>query len=449
MVKKLDKMFIKKLHITQNIILAITLTILFVLFSYTYVNSWFKELENVFVSFKESLVYPAWTLNKTLIGAVLEAMIRKKDIISIVVYDDKGEILGSISKEERITIFHSIFGLRNKYYESRMYYKGFFVGRLVFEYTYYEPTKFLFVVSLIFITLYLAIFMLLKNLEKNKQLNDLISELNDANNELELTLSELEETQQRVINSEKMAVLGKLIVNIAHDVNTPTGIIYSSLTDMKDRINKVSDSLEREELTEEELRNCLSVCNELVDIMLRNAQRIRELVQSLKRVAVNEITQTFAMVNLKDVVTDVLNALHPRLRKTKITVNVHVPDNLSIYTVPGAWAQILMNLIDNSIIHAFDYDNPGEIHIKFEQHFDKLIMTFSDNGKGMSEETKRRAFEPFYTTDTNIGTGIGLSIVYQLATEVLKGEITLESSEGLGTTFKIIVPILEEFNSNK
>lgn len=449
MTKKTDKVRISESNVLQNIILAIILTILFVLFSQNYINSWFKELENVFNGFKESLVYPSWTLNKNLIDAVLKAMIKKKDIISIVVYDDKGEILGSVSKDENITIFHSIFGLRTKYYESRMYYKGFFVGRVYFEYSYFEPVKFLFVVSLIFITLYLAIFMLLKNLQKNKKLKELVTELNDANNELELTLSELEETQQRVINSEKMAVLGKLMVNIAHDVNTPTGIIYSSLTDMKDRLNKVVVSLNNEELTEEELRDCLSVCSDLIDIMLRNAQRIRELVQSLKRVAVNEITQTYATVNMKDVVNDVLNALHPRLRKTKITVHVDVPENLNVRTVPGAWAQILMNLIDNSIIHAFEYDNPGEINIKFELHSDKLMMLFSDNGKGMNEETKRRAFEPFYTTDTNTGTGIGLSIVYQLATEVLKGEITLESEEGIGTTFKIIVPILEEFNSNK
>lgn len=449
MTKKTDKVRISESNVLQNIILAIILTVLFVLFSNNYINSWFKELENVFTGFKESLVYPSWTLNKNLIGAVLKAMIKKKDIISIVVYDDKGEILGSVSKDEKITVFHSIFGLRTKYYESRMYYKGFFVGRVYFEYSYFEPVKFLFVVSLIFITLYLAIFMLLKNLEKNKKLKELVTELNDANNELELTLSELEETQQRVINSEKMAVLGKLMVNIAHDVNTPTGIIYSSLTDMRDRLNKVVVSLNKEELTEEELRDCLSVCSDLIDIMLRNAQRIRELVQSLKRVAVNEITQTYATVNMKDVVNDVLNALHPRLRKTKITVHVDVPEDLNVRTVPGAWAQILMNLIDNSIIHAFEYDNPGEINIKFELRSDKLMMVFSDNGKGMSEETKHRAFEPFYTTDTNSGTGIGLSIVYQLVTEVLKGEITLESEEGIGTTFKVIVPILEESNSEK
>ncbi|MCX7653568.1 MAG: HAMP domain-containing histidine kinase [Fervidobacterium sp.] len=432
-----------------NIFIGIALAIIFIIFAFNYIDSWFHGLENVFLSFNESLVYPAWTLNKNLVDTILKTMIKKKDIVSIIVYDDKGEILGSVIEENNPTILHSIFGLRNKYYESRMYYKSFFVGKVIFGYTYYEPVKSLFVFALVFVTLYFAIYMALKNLEKNVRLKELVAQLNDANNELEITLSELEETQQRVINSEKMAVLGKLMVNIAHDVNTPTGIIYSSLTDLKNRMNNIISSLDREELTEEQLRDFLTVSDELVSIMLRNAQRIRELVQSLKRVAVNEITQTYATVSMKDVVNDVLNALHPRLRKTKVTVHTDIPDNLTVRTIPGAWAQILMNLIDNSIIHAFDYDNPGEINIKFTNYDDKLMMIFSDNGKGMSEETKRRAFEPFYTTDTTAGTGIGLSIVYQLVTELLKGEINLESQEGVGTTFKIIVPMSQENNLSK
>jgi len=81
----------------------------------------------------------------------------------------------------------------------------------------------------------------------------------------------------------------------------------------------------------------------------------------------NEMTQTWSEVNVKSLVNDVLNAMHPRLRKTKIEVITEVDDNLAAYTVPGAIAQILMNLIDNAIVHAFEYDNPGKIVIKFEK----------------------------------------------------------------------------------
>lgn len=429
----------KKFYILNSLSAAV-LIVSFLFITFSYIESWKKELYNVFETFTEALTYPSWTLNKNLVEMTMTPMIKKKDIISITVYDDKGEVLGKISKSESITMIHSIFGLRTKFKEYLMDYKGFLAGKVVFEYSDIEPAKLLFIISMIFVALYFVIFLLLKNIEKSEKLKNLISELNEANSELEVTLSELEETQQRVINSEKMAVLGKLMINIAHDVNTPIGIIYSSLTDIKDRIKNITEKLASEELTEEELRECLNTCNDLVDIMIRNAQRIRDLVQSLKRVAVNELTQTVSTVKIKDVVNDVLNAMHPKLRKTKISIKVDVPDDLEMKTVPGAWAQILMNLIDNSIIHGFEYDNPGEIVVKFEKINSKVLMIFSDNGKGMNEETKRRAFEPFYTTDTFSGSGLGLSIVYQLVTELLRGEITLESEEGKGTTFKILVP---------
>lgn len=430
----------KKKFYILNSLSAVVLIVSFLFITFSYIESWKKELYSVFESFTKALTYPSWTLNKNLVEMTMTPMIKKQDIISITVYDDKGEVLGKISKSESITMIHSIFGLRTKFKEYLMDYKGFLAGKVVFEYSYFEPAKLLFIISMIFVALYFVIFLLLKNIEKSERLKNAISELNEANSELEIALSELEETQQRVINSEKMAVLGKLMINIAHDVNTPIGIIYSSLTDIKDRINRVTEKLTSEELTEEELKECLSVCGDLVDIMIRNAQRIRDLVQSLKRVAVNELTQTVSTVKIKDVVNDVLNAMHPKLRKTKVSLKVDVSDDLEMKTVPGAWAQILMNLIDNSIIHGFEYDNPGEIVVKFEKINSKVLMIFSDNGKGMNEETKRRAFEPFYTTDTFSGSGLGLSIVYQLVTELLRGEITLESEEGKGTTFKILVP---------
>ncbi|MFN6991297.1 MAG: sensor histidine kinase [Fervidobacterium sp.] len=432
---------IRELHyLLLQTLNAIFLILLFAAISNNYMNSWQADLERVFESFRESLIYPAWTLNKNLINMILNTMINKTALLSIEVYDDKGELLGNVQKTENLTLIHSIFGLRTRFKEYKMDYKGFYCGRVIFEYSLFEPTKFLFTLSFVFILLYFVIFLLIKNARKNEKLGELVNELNDVNTELELTLSELEETQQKIINSEKMAALGKLMVNIAHDVNTPTGVIYSSLTDLEEKLNHILENLNKDELTEEELREGIEVSLELIKIMLRNAQRIKELVQSLKRVAINEITETYATVNMKDVVNDVLNAMNPKLRKTKIDIKIDVPDGLIIHTVPGAWAQILMNLIDNAIIHAFEYDNPGEINVKIEKVNGKILLSFSDNGKGMNEETKRRAFEPFYTTDQVSGTGLGLSIVYQVVVDLLKGDIYLESEEGKGTSFKIVVP---------
>ncbi|WP_448376472.1 ATP-binding protein [Fervidobacterium sp.] len=283
-------------------------------------------------------------------------------------------------------------------------------------------------------------------IEKNAKLTKMVSELNEMNSELEVAYNELEETQNKVINSEKMAALGKLMVNIAHDVNTPAGIIYSSLTEIEHMVNSTKEKFNSGELTEEEFKNCLENTSQLIEIMLRNTRRITDLVQSLKRVALNETIENYLNININSLVNDVLNAMYPKLRRTKIEITTEIQEDLIVNTIPAAIAQILMNLIDNSLTHAFDEDTPGIIKIKFEKTIDArgteyLSFVYSDNGKGIDPDVQKHVFEPFFTTLKDKGTGLGLSIVYNLVTEKLGGEIKLESNPGNGTTIYVKIPL--------
>lgn len=118
-----------------------------------------------------------------------------------------------------------------------------------------------------------------------------------------------------------------------------------------------------------------------------------------------------------------------------------------VYTIPGALAQILINLIDNVLMHAFDENEEGTILIKAEkiitdEEKEVIKIIFTGNGKGMDEKTKKHAFEPFFTTKPGVGSGLGLSIVYTLVVEKLGGEVDSESSPATGT--KIIIKILEK-----
>jgi len=369
-------------------------------------------------------------------------MIRVDDLLSIRVMDDHGNELAYIDDNKNVgSVLDKVLNVRKNLRTVEMYYKGLFAGRVEFHYYYWTPTILLFQIAIILVFLYLSIYMFLMNLQKNKALEETTKELNEANSELELALNELEETQQRVVTSEKMAALGKLMVNIAHDVNTPTGIIYSSATELLDKYVLVNAKYAEDELTEDEFKNYLEITGQVLDIIIRNSQKIKELVQSLKRVAMQEVTETFSDINFKELIEDVLRTLHPKLRKTRIEVITNIPDNLVIHTVPGAWAQVFMNLIDNSITHGFGYDNPGRIEINAKVSSDVLIVEYKDNGRGMDEETKRKAFEPFFTTDEVHGSGLGLSITYQLVVELLGGDISLESQRGNGVKFIMRIPI--------
>ena len=438
-----------RIYLVINIVILVIITILFVWYATNYYSSWKKQMETFMKNVAVSLSYPAWTYDKRVIEQLAAVVIEKEEIVSVVIYDDKNDKLAVKEKESKLTTFDLLFGTKRFVRVFSLIYADTYVGKVIFTYTDNSARKFLVVTGTGAVLFYIVSFLLASNVKKNKELAAMVDELNELNAELEAAFNELEETQNKIINAEKMAALGKLMVNIAHDINTPAGIIYSSLTEQQNRLDNVVKKFQSDQLTEEDFKDCLDTISELNQIMLRNAKRIIELVQSLKRTAMNEMTQTWSEVNVKSLVNDVLNAMHPRLRKTKIEVVTEVDDNLVAYTVPGAIAQILMNLIDNAIVHAFEYDNPGKIVIKFEKVMSRnkeeyLQLTFSDNGKGMDEETKKRAFEPFYTTDKENGTGLGLSIVYNLVVDMLGGDIELESEIGKGTTLRIKIPLTKK-----
>uniref|UniRef100_A0A7C4RV49 histidine kinase n=1 Tax=Fervidobacterium thailandense TaxID=1008305 RepID=A0A7C4RV49_9BACT len=428
-----------------KIISFILLIVLFYLISKIYLTDWENNLYTTLESFSKTLSHAVWTLNKELIEASIRNMIYVDDILEILVLDDKGEVLAHVTHDERLsTNIEKFMNLKKSVKRFPIYYKDFFAGQVYFRYYYYSATTFLLLLTVVFVSFLTSAYFAIDNLEKNSKLKSTLQELSDANAELELTLNELEATQQKVINSEKMAALGKLMVNIAHDVNTPTGVIYGSSTELLTRLERIHEKYLNDELTEKDFEEFIATCRELLDIIVRNSEKIKQLVQSLKRVAMQEVTQVHSTVKLKDLIDDVLRTMHPRLRKTKVQIHVNVPDNLTVRTIPGAWVQILMNLIDNSVIHGFEYDNPGNIYISLYEKSGKLILEYRDDGKGMDKETKARAFEPFFTTDPLHGTGLGLSIVHQLAVEVLHGDIELYSEPGKGITIVISAPLNHE-----
>lgn len=431
--------------LTLKILALVVIVVSYFVVARHHFLDWERNFRKTLESLAKALSYPMWTLNQDLIAATIENMLLVEDLLEVLVVDERGNLLAQVSSDKRTFSFLDRFlNVRRAVARLVVYYKDFVAGQVYFRYYYWTVSSFLLFLGLLFAGLAASVFLLIVNFQKNWELRRLLSELNNVNAELEETLNELEATQQKVINSEKMAALGKLMVNIAHDVNTPTGVIFSSSTELKTRVQLIEEKYRSEDLTEEDFRDFLEVSRELADIITRNSEKIRELVQSLKRVAMQEVTGTVSTVKLRDLVDDVLRTMYPKLRKTNVKVNVDVPDELTVKTVPGAWVQILMNLLDNSIVHGFEFDNPGTVNVAFRVEDAKLVLFYSDDGKGMQEEVAARAFEPFFTTDPLHGTGLGLSIVYQLAVDVLHGDVELKTAPGAGVKFTISAPLSVE-----
>jgi PAS domain S-box-containing protein len=268
-----------------------------------------------------------------------------------------------------------------------------------------------------------------------------ISERKEAETRLRDTLETLQETQNELVESEKMASLGGLVAGVAHEINTPVGIGVTAAS----HLNDISRNFEKEfaagKLSKSGLRKFLESVGQSSDIILSNLKRAADLIRSFKQVAVDQSSGEHRDFNVGAYVDEVLLSLAPQLRKTGHTVAVEGDSFIAAHGDPGAIAQIVTNLVMNSIIHGFSETESGAIQISVSEMNGSIALSYADNGRGMDEETRTRVFEPFFTTRRGQGgSGLGMNIVYNLVTQTLRGSIRCESNVGEGVTFVITFP---------
>lgn len=261
------------------------------------------------------------------------------------------------------------------------------------------------------------------------------AELSEANRRLR-------EEQGKLLEAEKMASLGRMVAGFAHEVNTPIGVAVGAASHLDELAGELDRLLDQEEVGEEELRTRTQMMGEAASLALGNLRRAAEMVQCFKRTAVDQASESQRDYDLAELIEDVQKSLHNAFRNTAITIETDCPDNLVLYGQAGAVVQMLTNLLQNSRIHAYaDGGRPGTIRIRARLAGDRVIIDYGDDGAGMAPEVLQHAFEPFYTTRRGSGgSGLGLYIVYNLATQALQGSIRCESAQGRGTRFHVEYP---------
>ena len=190
-----------------------------------------------------------------------------------------------------------------------------------------------------------------------------------------------------------------------------------------------------------DLEDFQNSAQESAQIILRNLNRADRLVRSFKLIAVDQTTEERRVIELGAYLNEILTSLGPVLKKSPHRVTIACPDSLPMNTYPGALYQIISNLVMNSLIHAYDPGQTGAISIQAQRNETEVLLRYSDDGKGMSDEVRSQIFEPFFTTRRGQGgSGLGMHVVYNLVTQLLKGSIRVESSPGAGATFEIVLP---------
>ncbi len=267
------------------------------------------------------------------------------------------------------------------------------------------------------------------------------STLITTNKELKNSILELSKAQDRLLEAEKMASLGQLSAEVSHEVNTPIGISITSTSYLADIITKLQQDINAQKLSKRTIDCFISNAQHSIKLLSNNLQRAAELITSFKQVAVDQTNDKVRLINISKYLDEIIQSIHPKLKKTNHCVKINCDPHIEIYTHPGAIAQIIINLIINSIIHAFHDINKGTINIDVSIDQQRLIILYRDNGTGINEEQLDKLFDPFYTTQADKGgTGLGTHIIKNLVVGTLNGSIDAYSGAESGLSYRMTLP---------
>jgi len=273
------------------------------------------------------------------------------------------------------------------------------------------------------------------NVELEQRVAERTAELSEA-------LDTLKQAQSELVQSEKLASLGSMVAGVAHELNTPVGnalMVASTLTDQQQQFEQSLDH----GLSRSALNHFLLSVRDTSDILDRNLRRTADLINSFKQVAVDQTSEQRRHFDLRELVREVLVTMSPSLRKTSHTLLCEISPDIHFDSFPGPLEQVLMNLTNNALRHGFDGRSNGQMRLQADLLSSEWVrLRFSDDGVGISDKNLQKIFDPFFTTKLGQGgSGLGLSIAYNIVTGMLGGKIEVHSEVGRGSEFVIDLPL--------
>lgn len=282
--------------------------------------------------------------------------------------------------------------------------------------------------------------------EHKAHLEDLVKE---RTQELQQSIENLLATQNQLVESEKMASLGRLVAGVAHELNTPIGICITGASYLQEKLQNLEKLFVNGEIRKKDLQSFIDSAPQSTDIVLANLNRAAEQISNFKLVAVDQTSERKREINLHDYINKVVQSLYPAIKRANHQIEVTGDKALCINTIPGDISQIITNLVMNSIYHAYSDKQKGCITINIAREEDDICITYADDGIGMDQATQQMIFEPFFTTKRGMGgSGLGMYIVYNLLIQSLQGSISCQSEIGHGTQFSMKFPNLDNINSD-
>jgi signal transduction histidine kinase len=278
--------------------------------------------------------------------------------------------------------------------------------------------------------------------QENENRQFIEEQLRKRNSELAASMETIQVAKDQLLESERMASLGGLVAGIAHNINVPLSVSVTATSFLQDRLKKLQDAHAEKKLTGNIMASFFSEAEQSVMLLTNNLNSAADLISSFKQITVDQTSEAEREINISAYLSEVVESLTPNFKKTQHTIDIHCPDNLSIKCAPGVLAQILTNMITNSLIHGFEGKSKGAIKLDISEQQNNLVINYQDDGRGLDEETLKWHFDAFFTTRRGKGgNGLGTHIMYNLVTQTLGGKIEAFSEPEQGLRYVITIPV--------
>ncbi len=278
--------------------------------------------------------------------------------------------------------------------------------------------------------------------EKSRDLYLANEALTARADELTASMASLAAAQEALVRQGKLAALGGLVAGVAHEINTPLGVAVTAVSLTVEQADELDAMVASGRLSKAGLQRLVTSLRESTTLARANMERAAALVQSFKRVAVDQSSEAPRGAHLDKLLADIVASLSPILRQAGATVELAAPAEIAVMVDAGALGQIVTNLLQNACVHAFvGVSHAPLISIDAAVAHDDIVLQIGDNGVGMTAAVAARVYEPFFTTRRGDGgSGLGMHIVHNLVVERFKGSIELQTAPGEGCRTTITLP---------
>ena len=254
---------------------------------------------------------------------------------------------------------------------------------------------------------------------------------------------QLQDAQAQLMSQEKLAALGSLMAGVAHELNTPIGNSLLIASTMQQKTAEIELLMNGPGLRRSELTTFVADSQKAADLVMRGLTSAADLVNSFKQVALDRTTEQRRFFNLQQVCHEIVATMMNRIRAASHSIDMDVPDVIGLDSYPGPFGQVITNFISNALLHAFAPGAAGKMRLAACLHGEaRVLIEFADDGGGILPEHLGRIFDPFFTTKLGQGgSGLGLSISYNIVTSLLGGHISVDSCAERGTCIRLDLPL--------